>query len=104
MKTQIFITAATSLALALGLTASGRQIGSSYENANFIIQDSIGDNKTDADSLPIPAPGKAPGKIDSTPFPQNTPRPVDPTPSPRPVDPPVPQPIKPQTPDKAPTP
>ncbi|PRY52842.1 hypothetical protein B0I27_105312 [Arcticibacter pallidicorallinus] len=97
MKTKIVLTAATSLALALGISASGNHVHTDYRNKDLILQDTVDDEKTDADSLPIPAPGVAPGKVDSTPFPQDTPRPVDPTPSPRPADPPVPQPVKPQS-------
>jgi len=97
MKSQILLTAATSFALALAISASGNNIDSNYAQANFVIQDTIDDKKTDADRLPIPAPGQAPGKIDSTPFPEDTPRPVDPTPTPKPADPPVSQPVKPQT-------
>jgi len=101
MKKQILLTAATSLALALGISASGNHIDSNYAQVSSIIQDTIDDKKTDTDSLPIPAPGRAPGKVDSTPFPEDTPRPVDPTPTPQPADPPVPQPVEPKATDTA---
>lgn len=94
MKTKILLTVSTAFAVAIALSASGSRLDTSYRAS---IQDTVDDKKTDADSLPIPAPGKNPGKLDSTPFPQDTPRPVDPTPSPRPTDPPVPQPAKPTT-------
>jgi hypothetical protein len=97
MKTQILLTLATSLAVALALSAAGNLRDPGLLPGHFILQDTIDNKKTDADSLPIPAPGKTPGKVDSTPFREETPRPVDPTPSPRPTDPPVPQPVKPQT-------
>lgn len=98
MKTKIFLTAATSLAVALAVSASGSHLDSTYKQDNYSNQDTVDDNKTDADSLPIPPPGKAPGKLDSTPFPQDAPRPVDPTPTPKPADPPVPQPVNPGAP------
>lgn len=99
MKTKIFLTFSTSLAVALALSASGSRLDSEYKYIGSSIQnlDTIDDKKTDADSLPIPAPGQNPGKLDSTPFPQEAPRPVDPTPTPRPNDPPVSQPVKPNT-------
>lgn len=94
MKTKILLTVTTAFAVAITLSVSGTRLDTSYRPS---IQDTVDDKKTDADSLPIPAPGQNPGKLDSTPFPQDTPRPVDPTPSPRPTDPPVPQPAKPTT-------
>lgn len=84
------------MAVALGLSATGNQVDPAYTQALFIVQDTLDDKKTDADSLPIPAPGKAPGKLDSTPFRDETPRPVNTAPSPRPADPPVSQPVKPE--------
>lgn len=102
MKTQLLLTTATCLAISLGISASGHGINSNYAKSNLILQDTVDDGKTDADSLPIPAPGRSSGKLDSTPFPQDTPRPVDPTPTPKPADPPVAQPAQPKTADTPP--
>jgi|GEM_PF-1310509 len=99
MKSKILSTIAASLAIALAVSASGNDIKAPFSDQSFN-KDSIGRKKTDADSLPIPAPGRSEGKVDSTPFREDTPRPVDPTPSPRPEDPPVPQPAKPATKDR----
>lgn len=100
MKSKILSTIAASLAIALAVSASGNDIKAPFISDHSLNQDSIGKKKTDADSLPIPAPGRSEGKVDSTPFREDTPRPVDPTPSPRPEDPPVPQPVKPAKKDR----
>lgn len=99
MKKQVLFTLAGTMAIALAVSASASHMAADYRENQLVLQDSVGRKKTDADSLPIPAPGRGPGKVDSTPFREETPRPVDPTPTPQPTDPPVPQPVKPGTSD-----
>lgn len=83
MKKSVVPVIAVMSALFISLkTSENHMIASSYK-----LIDTIDSSRNyDTTSTPIPAPGNAPGVLDSTPFSREDPTPANPTPTPPPPD------------------